>query len=106
MKTYLFLLALLTGINLSAAKPIRILVVTGGHSYKVEQFNQMLKSMEPQITWQVMELPGAYDMFLPENRNRYDVLVFYHMWQKITDEQAKAFTECIESGKPVVALHH
>jgi len=89
-----------------AAKPIRILVITGGHSYKVEQFNQMLSSLGPSITWQVAELPGAYDMFLPENRNKYDILVFYHMWQKITDEQAKAFAECISGGKPVVALHH
>ena len=45
-------------------------------------------------------------MFLPENRDKYDVLVFYHMWQKITDEQAKTFAECIRNGKPVVALHH
>jgi len=95
----------LSAIN-PAAKPIRILVITGGHSYKVEQFNQMLSSLGPSITWQVAELPGAYDMFLPENRNKYDILVFYHMWQKITDEQAKAFAECISGGKPVVALHH
>ena len=88
------------------AKPIRILVITGGHSYKVEQFNEMLASLGDKITYQVAELPGAYDMFLPENRNKYDVLVFYHMWQKITEDQAKYFTECISQGKPVVALHH
>ena len=45
-------------------------------------------------------------MFLPENRNKYDVLVFYHMWQDITDEQAKVFSECIRNGKPLVVLHH
>lgn len=86
--------------------PVRILVITGGHGYKVEQFNEMLNSMGPEITWQVAELPGAYEMFKPENRNKYDVLVFYHMWQKITEEQATTFAECIKSGKPVVALHH
>ena len=88
------------------SNPVRILVITGGHSYKVEQFNQMLTSFGPDITYQVAELPGAYDMFLPENRNKYDVLVFYHMWQNITEEQAKVFADCISSGKPVVALHH
>jgi type 1 glutamine amidotransferase len=66
----------------------------------------MLESLGPQISWQVLELPGAYEKFRPENRNSYDVLVFYHMWQNITDEQADVFTECIKSGKPVVALHH
>ncbi|MBE3085961.1 MAG: ThuA domain-containing protein, partial [Bacteroidetes bacterium] len=43
---------------------------------------------------------------LPENRSKYDVLVFYHMWQKITDDQAKVFADCIRQGKPLVVLHH
>ena len=88
------------------AKPIRILVITGGHDYKIEQFNQMLSSLGDNITYQIAELPAAYDMFLPENRNKYDVLVFYHMWQKITDEQANVLADCIRKGKPLVALHH
>lgn len=103
-------LMMLFSINLlfsgSSSKPVRILVITGGHGYKVEQFNEMLNSMGPEITWEVAELPGAFEMFRPENRMKYDVLVFYHMWQKITDEQANTFSECIKSGKPVVALHH
>ena len=102
----LFLIScLLSAINPSS-RPIRILVITGGHAYKVEQFNQMLSSLGPDITYQIAELPGAYDMFRPENRNKYDVLVFYHMWQTITEEQAKLFADCIKQGKPVVALHH
>ena len=111
MKTIIssFLLIITEVFTLTASEPsdpIRILVITGGHGYKTEQFNQMLSSLGPEITWQVAELPGAYDMFRTENRNEYDVLVFYHMWQKITDEQAMVFTECIKKGKPVVALHH
>ncbi len=90
----------------SFADPIRILVVTGGHDYKVEDFNAMLSGLGTGITYQVVKFPEAYDMFLPGNRNNYDVLVFYHMWQKITDEQAKSFSDCIKQGKPVVVLHH
>jgi uncharacterized protein len=88
------------------SKQIRILVITGGHDYKKEQFNLMLASLGPEISYQVAELPGAFEMFLPGNRGKYDVLVFYHMWQKITEEQAKVFAECIREGKPMVALHH
>jgi type 1 glutamine amidotransferase len=66
----------------------------------------MLASLTPEITYQIAEFPAAYDMFLPENRDKFDVLVFYHMWQKITDEQAKTFAECIRDGKSIVALHH
>ena len=95
----------LNGIN-PPAKPIRILVITGGHSYKVEQFDQMLASLGDNITYQVVELPAAYDMFLPDNRSQYDVLVFYHMWQTITGEQEKVMADCIKQGKPLVALHH
>jgi uncharacterized protein len=87
-------------------KPIRILVITGGHDYKLEPFNQMLSNLGDDISYQIAELPAAYDMFLPENRSKYDVLVFYHMWQTITEEQANVLTDCIRKGKPLVALHH
>lgn len=88
------------------SSPIRILVITGGHDYQKEPFNKMLASLGENITFQVAELPAAFDMFLPQNRDKYDVLVFYHMWQEITDAQAKAFSECISNGKPLVVLHH
>jgi len=101
----LFTIITTSGIN-PPSKSIRILVITGGHSYKAEQFNRMLDSLGENISYQVAEFPAAYEMFLPENRNKYDVLVFYHMWQQITDEQEKVFAECITNGKPVVALHH
>jgi type 1 glutamine amidotransferase len=95
---------------LSAANPpsktIRILVITGGHDYNAEQFNQMLASLGDNIKFQIAELPEAYDMFLPENRSKYDVLVFYHMWQQITGKQAADMSDCIREGKPLVALHH
>jgi hypothetical protein len=112
MKTFLFsvLLSVTTTLIISATNPpvnsIRVLVVTGGHDYKVEQFNQMLSSLGENITYQIAELPGAYNMFLPENRSKYDVLVFYHMWQNITENQAADLSECISQGKPLVVLHH
>lgn len=108
MKSFLssFILILATTLTLSASRPIRILVITGGHGFKVEEFNQMLASFAPQITYQVAELPLAFEMFKPANRDKYDVLVFYHMWQTITGEQEKIFADCIRQGKPVVALHH
>jgi type 1 glutamine amidotransferase len=97
---------LIISANNPAAKPIRILVITGGHDYNIEKFNQMLESLGDNISFKVAELPGAYTMFQPENRDRYDVLVFYHMYQEITNEQAVVFADCIKSGKPLVVLHH
>lgn len=107
--SFLLLFLVLT-ITMSAAdspsKPIHILVITGGHDYRVDKFNEMLANLGDNITYQVAELPGAYDMFLPENQSRYDVLVFYHMWQTITDKQADILANCIRKGKPLVVLHH
>jgi len=109
-KLLLCLLAIAFSILFSSSgkpsKPIRILVITGGHDYNIEKFNKMLESLGDNISYKVAELPGAYTMFQPENRDQYDVLVFYHMWQSITQEQARAFSECISAGKPLVALHH
>jgi type 1 glutamine amidotransferase len=91
---------------ITGAKPTRVLVVTGGHSYNKETFDEMLNSLGPGFTFQVVEFPSAFEMFNTENRGKYDLLLFYHMWQKITPDQQKVFADCIKSGKPVVALHH
>ncbi|HEY5511420.1 MAG TPA: ThuA domain-containing protein [Prolixibacteraceae bacterium] len=110
MRTSLSILLLILFLYLpgssSAKSPIKILVVTGGHSYDKPSFNEMLASLGDNITSQIVEFPAAFDQFLPENRNNYDVLVFYHMWQKITPEQEKVFSACIKEGKPLVVLHH
>ena len=88
------------------AKPVRVLVITGGHAYKTEQFNQMLDGLGKHFSCKVVSFPEAYSVFQPENRSSYDVLVFYHMWQKITDDEAKNVSATIREGKPLVVLHH
>jgi len=95
-----------TPLNSEAKNQIRILVVTGGHTYDKPSFNEMLNSLGKDISSEVVEFPAAYEQFLPENRGKYDVLVFYHMWQKSTPEQEKIFADCIREGKPLVVLHH
>lgn len=99
-------LAAIAGMSNIEATPLRVLVITGGHGYNTVKFNQMLASLEPEMTCQVVEFPAAFEMFKPENRNKYDVLLFYHMWQSITPDQQKDFSDCIRNGKPIVALHH
>jgi type 1 glutamine amidotransferase len=95
-----------TAFAVNPPRPVRILVITGGHDYNKEKFNAMLSSLAPEVSWEIAELPQAFEMFAPANRGKYDVLVFYHMWQDITDRQKEELSECISGGKPVVALHH
>jgi uncharacterized protein len=112
MKKHLIVLFLLLSLVIShseamvPAKDLRILVVTGGHDYKSEPFNDMLESLGKNFKFQIAEFPGAFEMFLPENRVKYDVVIFYHMWQTITPEQERNLSECIREGKPLIALHH
>jgi type 1 glutamine amidotransferase len=103
---YIFISCSLLSASNPPSKPIRILVITGGHDYKTEQFNQMLASLGDNIVYQIAEFPEAFDMFLTENRSKYDVLVFYHMWQNITEKQEADVSDCIRQGKPLVVLHH
>jgi uncharacterized protein len=112
MKRFLIVLFALqmTSVSLPAtghpSKHFRILVVTGGHDFKAEPFNRMLKSLGENFSFQVAELPSAFDMFLPVNRHKYDAVIFYHMWQEITPEQESELSACIRNGKPLVVLHH
>jgi type 1 glutamine amidotransferase len=112
MKKFLIMLLMLQGVlnNIPAtcipSKHYRILVVTGGHDYKTEPFTRMLESLGENFSFQIAELPSAFNMFLPENRNKYDAVIFYHMWQTISPEQAAALSGCFREGKPLVALHH
>ena len=86
--------------------PVKVLVVTGGHDYDTVAFSDMLTDLGNEFTFEFVGFPEAFTMFLPENRNNYDVLVFYHMWQTITDEHKETLSSCIREGKPLVALHH
>lgn len=89
-----------------AEEPLRVLVITGGHDYDRVAFSDMLTDLGKEFTYEIVDFPGAFNMFLPENRDQYGVILFYHMWQSITDEQKQVFSECIKNGKPLVVLHH
>jgi type 1 glutamine amidotransferase len=110
MKLVLFFLFILPVALLPAnalgQEPVRILVITGGHDYDEVTFTGMLEGLGDGFSFEIEEFPDAFNLFLPENRDKYDVIVFYHMWQTISTEQKKAFSECIMDGKPLVVLHH
>ncbi len=98
-------LFILTGEHLMAS-PVRVLVVTGGHGYQVNEFNDLLSSLGKNFTSKVVSFPEAFQHFRTENRDQYDVLVFYHMWQKFTEAEVAYLAETIRTGKALVVLHH
>ncbi len=62
--------------------------------------------MSGSISYKIAPFPEAFSMFTSQKRNEFDVVVFYHMWQTITEEQKSDMIDCFRQGKPLVALHH
>ncbi len=91
---------------LKAQKPVKVLIVTGGHPFEREPFFQMFSSFK-EIQWDAVEQPQANALLASEKALPYDVIVLYDMWQEIAPEQKTAFLKLFrEKGKGLVALHH
>lgn len=94
-----------TGV-VSAAGPIRLLVVTGGHEFD-PSFWEILKNRpewklerrahEPADTATVYDVPVAAD---------FDAVLLYDMPRTITEMQQRHFLALFEGGVGVVVLHH
>jgi len=83
----------------------RVLLVYGGHEFETNQFFQIFRD-NPQITFKAVEHPKAQEWFRPEHSGEFDVLVFYDMWQSMSDEAKTSLVALLKAGKPLVALHH
>jgi type 1 glutamine amidotransferase len=102
----LMMAVLFSAITYSQPAAIRVLVVTGGHDYNQSTFNGLFESMSGSISYKMVSFPEAFSMFTPQKRKEFDVVVFYHMWQTITEEQKNDMIDCFWQGKPLVVLHH
>nr|WP_319999547.1 ThuA domain-containing protein [uncultured Draconibacterium sp.] len=87
------------------SQPIKIMLVTGGHSYDTLQFFQLFDQM-PEIEYEHFEQPNANRAIANGGANNFDVLVFYDMWNTITREQKAAYIRLTKQGKPFLFLHH
>jgi len=85
--------------------PVRVLLVTGGHDFDKEPFYAFVNSL-PGIVITEAKHPDALAMFRPENRASYDVVLFYDMPNKISEQEKKDFIDCLKAGKGMVVWHH
>jgi len=93
------------GAQTMRTKPIRVLIVTGGHDFEREPFFEMFRSFEG-ITYEEVQHPQAHARLTPEAGKQYDVIVLHDMWQPISEESTEAFVQLLKAGKGLVALHH
>lgn len=84
---------------------IRVLVVTGGHPFDHSDFFQMFDG-QPDIAWTEAALPDAAAWFAPEKAGSYDVLLWYGFNQKLAEQDRQNVLRLLESGKPLLVVHH
>jgi uncharacterized protein len=71
-----------THFSLAQQQKIRVLVISGGHGFKHEPFYDVFNSI-PSITYDTLVQPQANALIASPDVNKYDVLVFYDMFDSI-----------------------
>ncbi|SHE68676.1 hypothetical protein SAMN05444274_102110 [Mariniphaga anaerophila] len=87
------------------AQPVKIMLVTGGHSFDTLQFFQMFDALE-EIEYIHFAQPRANDVISRGIADDFDVLVFYDMWKEISEREQNAYIDLTKKGKPMLFLHH
>lgn len=87
------------------SQPIKVMLVTGGHSYDTVQFFRMFDDLEG-IDYEHFAQPDANRKLVKDLAEGFDVLVFYDMWRKISDNEKAAYLKLTREGKPFLFLHH
>ena len=88
------------------AKPINILIVTGGHDFDEPNFYKMFDAM-PNIRYDKAKLPKDMDLLAPGLEKKYDLVLTYDMNNfPVSNAQREQFAKLIEEGMPLLVLHH
>jgi len=83
------------------APPVRIQLVTGGHSHDISFYGAFPNN--PEFVIDVNPHPGAFHSDLRKN---VDVLVLYDMFDVDGEVERRHLMEFLEAGKGMVVLHH
>lgn len=84
-----------------APAPIRVLVVTGGHTYPTSFYTLF---EQPGLVWDHAVSPE--EAYRGDLRGRYDVLVLHDMPKTLDEAGRRNLQAFAESGKGIVVVHH
>lgn len=84
---------------------MKVLVVTGGHDFEREAFFETFDAFSDLEYTEIIQ-PEANVWISGKEVDKFDVLVFYDMFQVITEEQKAAYLNVLHKGKGMVFLHH
>jgi len=105
MRSILLAAVLFLSCLLSPGQSVRILLVTGGHSFNERAFYNLFHSMDS-IAFDTVTQPSAEDLWDAGMVNAYDVVVFYDMTSEISEPSKRGFLEMCDAGEPLLFLHH
>jgi len=84
---------------------LKVLVVWGGHGFTHDAFFQMFKD-DPGIAYTEVKHQKTSEVYDRDDLLTCDAIVFYDLWQNITDDQKKKFQSLFDKGVGLVVLHH
>jgi len=105
MKRIFLLVILFLSAIIVNAQSIKIMLVTGGHSFDTLQFFEMFDSLEG-IEYEHFQQPNANEKLVKDMAKDFDVLVFYDMWKTVSEAEKIAYVKLTQLGKPMLFLHH
>lgn len=89
----------------SPAGPVKLVVLTGGHGYDEPNFQKLFRSL-PGIEATIKTV-DQFAALPTAERDRYDVVLFYHMLMPVPKGQALEALEHLGSTRQgIVVLHH
>ena len=81
------------------------MLITGGHAFDTIQFFQLFDKMEG-IEYEHFSQPAANREIVQGTAEDFDVLVFYDMWNDISQTEKASYINLTKEGKPFLFLHH
>lgn len=102
---HFYLLTLLIIFSLNAQAQKKILIITGGHNFEKTSFYEMFDSFS-EIQYDTIAQPKANELLTTKAVNEYDCIVFYDMFQAITEAQKTAYLTLLDRGIGLVFTHH
>lgn len=105
MKYSILSLVLMLALSCSINNEHNVAIITGGHGYDSVNFVKLFQSY-PDLYFDHLLHPEANSIYGSDSIDKYDVIVFYDLYQDITEDQKSDFIKMLEKGKGLVFLHH
>src|ERR1044072_105345 len=102
---FLFLLAGYITPSFAQHHKLKVLIVTGGHGFQRTPFYNVFDSI-PFITYDTLVQPQANALIASPEVSKYDVLVFYDMFDPISPAEQEAYIRLLKRGTSMIFLHH